>query len=107
LNTVGGFGRLSGFERNSIVGRHAGVARLIAYRRIASPAIFAWEFPVYVGGQVETGNAWQDRADIEDDLLYSAGPFFGVDTPLGPLYLAYAYGEGGENQGYLFLGQSF
>jgi NTE family protein len=40
-------------------------------------------------------------------MRYSAGPFFGVDTPLGPLYLAYAYGEGGENQGYLFLGQSF
>jgi hypothetical protein len=31
--------------------------------------------------------------------------FFGVDTPLGPLYLA--YGEGGEHQGYLYLGKSF
>ena len=106
LNTIGGFGRLSGFERNSIVGPHAGVARLVGYRRIASPAIFAWEFPVYAGVQYETGNAWQKRSDI-DDLRHSIGPLVGVDTPLGPLYLAYAYGEGGENQGYLFLGQSF
>lgn len=106
LNNVGGFGRLSGFERNSIVGPHAGVARLIGYRRIASPAIFAWEFPVYLGVQYETGNAWLRRSDI-DDLRHSGGVFFGVDTPLGPLYLAYAHGDGGENQGYLFLGQSF
>ena len=107
LNNIGGFGRLSGFERDSIVGPHTGVARLIGYRRIVSPAIFAWEFPVYFGGQVEAGNAWQQRDDLEHDLRYSAGPFFGVDTPIGPLYLAYSYGEGGEHQGYLFLGQSF
>lgn len=105
--SLGGFGRLSGFQRNSIVGPHAGVARLIGYRRVASPAIFAWEFPVYAGGQAEIGNAWQNRSDIDEDIRYSAGPFFGVDTPLGPVYLAYAYGEGGEHQGYLFLGQSF
>ncbi len=37
----------------------------------------------------------------------SGGPFIGVDTPLGPLYLAYAYGEGGENQVYLYLGRTF
>ena len=106
-NAVGGFGRLSGFERNSILGPHTGIARLTTYRRIASPAIFAWEFPVYAGAQFEAGDAWQKRNDIENEMRYSAGPFFGVDTPLGPLYLAYAYGEGGENQGYLFLGQSF
>jgi NTE family protein len=107
LNSVGGFLRLSGFDRGSISGRHAGVGQVIAYRRIASPAIFAWEFPVYVGGAFEAGNAWQHRSDIEDDLLLSVAPFFGVETPLGPLYVAYAYGEGGHHQGYLFLGQSF
>lgn len=107
LNSLGGFGRLSGFERNSISGPHTGLARLTAYRRIASPSVFAWEFPVYLGAQFEVGNAWQDRGDIDDDLLYSTGPFFGVDTPLGPLYISYAYGEGGEHQGYLYLGQPF
>ncbi len=107
LDSLGGFGKLSGFERNSIAGPHTGLAKLSAYRRIASPSVFAWEFPVYVGAQFEVGNAWQDRGDIDDDLLYSTGPFFGVDTPLGPLYISYAYGEGGEHQGYLYLGQPF
>ncbi len=107
LNSLGGFFNLSGFERNSITGEHVGLARLLAYRRVASPAVFAWEFPVYAGGFFELGNAWEERSDIDNDLLFSAGPFVGVDTPLGPLYLAYAYGEGGEHQGYLFLGRSF
>jgi NTE family protein len=107
LNALGGFANLSAFERGSIVGPHTGLARLNIYRRIASPAVFAWEFPVYAGMAVETGNAWQDRGDIDDDLLWSFGPFFGVDTPLGPLYIAYAHGEGGQDQGYIYLGKSF
>jgi NTE family protein len=109
LHTLGGFLNHSGFARNSLVGEHTGLARLITYRRIASPAVFAWEFPVYLGGLVEVGNAWDDRGDIDNlnDQLISAGPFVGVDTPLGPIYLAYAHGEGGEDRGYLFLGRNF
>ncbi len=106
-HSLGGFLNHSGFERNSLSGEHTGLARLIAYRRIASPAVFAWEFPVYVGGLAEIGNAWDDRSDIDNDLLISAGPFVGVDTPLGPLYLSYAYGEGGHSQAYLYLGRNF
>jgi len=107
LHSLGGFLNHSGFERNSLTGQHAGLAHLLAYRRIASPAVFSWEFPVYLGGLFEIGNAWEDRHDIDNDLLISFGPFVGVDTPLGPLYIAYAHGEGGENQAYVYLGRSF
>ena len=107
IHTLGGFLNHSGFQRQSLSGKHAGLAHLFGYRRVASPAVFAWEFPVYVGGLFEIGNAWEERHDIEKDLLISAGPFIGVDTPLGPLYIAYAYGEGGENQAYVYLGRSF
>jgi NTE family protein len=107
LNPLGGFLNLSGFERGSITGEHVALARLMTYRRVASPAVFAWEFPVYVGGFVEAGSATNERDRLDDEVLYSGGPFVGVDTPLGPLYLAYAYGEGGEHQGYLYLGRSF
>jgi NTE family protein len=106
LNSLGGFLNLSGFPRDSIVGRHVGLASVRAYREIASPAIFAWKFPVYLGAIVEVGNAWNDREDY-DDVLYSVSPFVGANTPLGPLYLAYAYGEGNEHQGYLYLGAPF
>jgi NTE family protein len=107
VHSLGGFLNHSGFERNSLTGQTTGLAHLLAYRRIASPAVFAWQFPVYAGAVFEIGNAWEDRHDIDNDLLISAGPFIGVDTPLGPLYISYAHGEGGENQAYLYLGRSF
>jgi NTE family protein len=107
VHSLGGFLNHSGFERNSLTGQHIGLARLMAYRRVASPAVFAWEFPVYLGGLFEIGNAWENRGDIDNDLLISAGPFVGVDTPLGPVYVSYAHGEGGENQAYFYLGRSF
>jgi NTE family protein len=107
LHSLGGFLNLSGFDHNSLTGRHAGLAQLLIYRRIASPAVFAWEFPVYLGGMYEIGNTWDDRKDIDNDLRNSGGPFVGVDTPLGPLYLAYAHGQGGHDQVYLYLGRSF
>ena len=77
LNTLGGFLNLSGFERNSITGEHVGLARLTRLSPRRVPAVFAWEFPVYVGGFVEFGNAWDDRGDIDDDLLFSARPVRG------------------------------
>lgn len=107
VHSLGGFLNLSGFDRNSLTGRHVGLGQLLFYRRIASPAVFAWEFPVYVGGLFEIGNAWDDRKDIDNDLLTSGGPLVGVDTPLGPLYLNYSHGEGGRDQIYLYLGRSF
>jgi NTE family protein len=107
VSTLGGFLNLSGFPTDSLVEEHVGLAQLLTYRRIASPAVFAWEFPVYLGAAFEAGNAWRERRDIDNDVLLSVAPFFGVETPLGPLYIAYAYGEGGEHQGYLFLGTAF
>jgi NTE family protein len=107
LFSLGGFGNLSGFERDEIVGNHAGFARLLAYREIASPVVFSWRFPVYVGGSFEVGNAWEKRADLDDELLFAGGGFVGAETPLGPIYLGYGYGEGGNSQAYFFLGQTF
>jgi NTE family protein len=107
VHSLGGFLNHSAFARNSLTGQYVGLARLMVYRRIASPAVFAWEFPVYLGAQVEVGNAWDHQGDWKNDELVGGGPFVGVDTPLGPLYLAYAHGETGEDRAYLYLGRSF
>ena len=45
--------------------------------------------------------------DFGEDLRYSVTPFFGVETPIGPIYVAYGYGGDGRHRGYLFLGQTF
>ena len=106
LYELGGFMRLSGFERGELTGPHAGYLRLMWYRRLADPAFFAWRFPLYFGMTFEAGNTWQERNEI-DDLLLSTASFLGMKTPLGPLYVGYAYGEGSRHRGYLFLGFPF
>ena len=106
LFSLGGFLRLSGFQVDELRDNHYGLIRVMGYRRLATPTLFAWRFPVYLGASFEAGNVWKDRNDIGDWRLSASG-FFGYDTPLGPLYVGYAWGEGGRNRGFLLLGRPF
>ena len=106
LYSLGGFARLSGFARGELTGNHLGLLRLMWYRQLTDPTFFAWRFPLYFGATFEAGNTWTKRSDI-DDILLSTTAFFGLETPLGPLYVGYAYVEGGRHRGYLFLGFPF
>ncbi len=100
----GGFLRLSGFEENEITGQHVGLVRSIYFRRINDFNLM----PTYFGASLELGNVWNDTDDISKDTILAAGNlFFGVDTFLGPVYVGYGYTEGGNNAGFLFLGNPF
>ena len=102
---LGGFLRLSGLERGQLSGPHAGVARLVVYRRIGSSAGGLIEVPTYFGASLEAGNVWQDRDAISvDDLRTNGSLFFGLDTYIGPVFLAAGLGEGGDTNFYLFIG---
>jgi NTE family protein len=101
---LGGFLRLSGLERGTVSGPHAGVARLVYYRRSGDTGSLL-EMPLYFGGSIEAGNAWQSRAEISGgSLLINGSLFAGLDTYLGPLFLGAGIGEGGHSSFYLFLG---
>ena len=101
---LGGFLRLSGFERGAISGPHAGVTRIVYYRRSGDTGSLL-EMPLYFGASIEAGNAWQSRSDISADALLIHGSLFaGLDTYLGPLFVGAGFGEGGESSFYLFLG---
>ena len=64
-----------------------------------------FDFPLYLGGSVEAGNVWQTRSDIGlDSLLVNGSLFAGLDTYLGPLFLAAGFAENGGTSFYLFLG---
>ena len=80
---------------------------IVAYRNIGvRPGSFG--VPVYIGASLEAGNVWGDRSDIRlDDVLFAGSIFLGLDTPLGPVYIAYGHAEGGNDSAYLFLGQTF
>ncbi len=101
---LGGFLRLSGFERGAISGPHAGVMRFIYYRRSGDTGGLL-EMPLYFGASIEAGNAWQSRSDISfDSLIINGSLFAGLDTYLGPLFIGAGFGEGGETNFYLLLG---
>ncbi len=42
-----------------------------------------------------------------DDVIVAGSGFLGVDTPLGPIYLAYGHADGGNDAVYFLLGQRF
>ena len=44
---------------------------------------------------------------VHYDVILAGSVFMGLDSPLGPVYLAYGHAEGGNDSVYLFLGQPF
>lgn len=105
--SLGGLFNLSGYEPNSIVGVYGGKVALLYLFRLAqlSPAIGDG---VYAGVSLEAGNLWMEQSQVStSDLLYSGSLVVGVDTALGPLYLAQGFTEHGIGAAYLFLGRSF
>jgi NTE family protein len=106
--TLGGFLNLSGLPPRYLAGPHFGIARLMYYRRIGRGGSGVLDFPAYAGMSIEAGNTWDDRSDISfSNTRKDASLFLGVDTPLGPVYLATGFDEGGDKAFYLFLGRTF
>lgn len=102
---LGGFLRLSGLERGSLSGPHAALAKLMVYRRVGEPAGGPFETPFYLGASLEAGNVWQDRSDISlDSTLVNGSVFAGLDTVIGPVWIAAGFAEGGRTNFYLFVG---
>jgi NTE family protein len=105
---IGGFFNLSGYSPNQLSGQYTGITRVIFYRNMGSLGLGSWRNQFYLGGSVEAGNAWQRREDITfDSLIYAGSVFVGLNTFLGPVYLAYGMAEGGHQALGLYLGQRF
>lgn len=105
LFPLGGFLRLSGLERGAISGPHAALARVVYYRQFGASSGAIFDTPLYLGASLEAGNVWQSRSDISfGSALVNGSVFVGLDTILGPVYLAAGLAEGGKSNYYLFIG---
>jgi NTE family protein len=105
LFRLGGFQRLSGYERGAISGPHAAVGRLLYYRRIGDSPGGLFDAPVYLGGSLEAGNAWESRGDMSiGSALLHGSLFVGIDSYVGPMFFAAGVGEGGLTNFYLVIG---
>jgi NTE family protein len=105
LFRLGGFQRLSGFERGAISGPHAAVAKLFYYRRIGDSAGGLFDAPIYFGASLEAGNVWETRTDMSfDSVLLHGSLFVGIDSYVGPMFFAAGVGQGGLTNFYLVIG---
>ncbi len=101
---LGGFLRLSGLARGEIAGPHAALAKLVYYRRVGHSTGLL-DTPAYLGISAEAGNVWQTRSEMGfDTMLVNGSIFAGLDTFIGPVYLAAGFAEHGQSNFYLFVG---
>lgn len=101
---LGGFTRLSGLQQEERKGQHAGLASVVMYRQLADFSLMT----VYAGFSAEYGNVVQRREEIKPQNGIAAGSLFmGLDTILGPVYIAFGHAEGGRRNFYFILGQTF
>jgi NTE family protein len=104
---LGGFLRLSGLARGEVAGPNAGLAKMVYYRRFGANNGSLLDMPLYIGGSLEAGNAWQNRSDMAfDDLITNGSVFAGLDTFFGQLYVGAGFSERGQSNFYLFLGNT-
>ena len=104
LFRLGGLFKLSGYQVDELSGQQLGLLRLVYMRRIGDFNLLS----MYLGGSLEAGNTWQDTDDIEFNNLIGAGSLFiGLDTFIGPLYIAYGVAENSHDSFYLYLGKIF
>ena len=103
---TGGFTDLSGFTQDQLSGQQVLLLRSGYYRRLGD---IKW-LPAYAGASLEYGNVYEDRGDISlapSEALLAGSVFVGLDTVLGPVYLAYGHAEQGNDSIYLYLGRLF
>lgn len=108
LFPLGGFLNLSGVRADSLTGPDFGIARLLYYHQIGRGGPGYLDVPTYIGMSLEAGNVWQQRADASlSNTRKDASLFLGMDTFLGPVYIASGFDQHGSQAFYLFLGRTF
>ena len=81
---------------------------MLYYRQVGRGGPGYFDFPTYVGVSFEDGNVWQSRRDITlGNTRKDASIFLGIDTFLGPVYVATGFDQHGNQAFYLFLGRTF
>jgi len=103
---LGGLFSLSGFREGEIRGQVYGVSRL-GYYRTAGSLSGKKGRSIYLGAWTEAGNAWASAREAGFSSLRHTGTLgVGLDTFMGPLYLAYGRADGGHDAVYFAVDRS-
>lgn len=103
LSWLGGFLQLSGYRTGEFVGVGSRFVRVVYNYRLGGPGFLEGMF---AGVSAEAGRIGDAvRGPNAVATLHGNAIYFGVDTPLGPLYIAYGRASSDNRATYLFLGQ--
>jgi NTE family protein len=101
---LGGLFNLSGTPVGAIQGSQVEALAGLAYWRMGQLR-GAMGGDWYAGFSLEAGRAWRKADADRGEVRKAASLFLGLDSLIGPLYLAYGKTFGGESSFYLFLGR--
>lgn len=105
---LGGLFNLSGLRQNGFSGRQMFFGMAQYQRRLSDNSVIPLNMPVYAGFSVEGGQLWSERSDIDLGDLQGAGSIYlAVDSPVGPIYVAYGQTTESRRAIYLALGWPF
>lgn len=101
---LGGLFNLSGLRNSQLRGQHYAIVDFLYYRELDP----AFAVPFYAGASLEFGNVWDTSEEVSaTDAIFAGSLFIGLDTFIGPIYLAYGLAEGGRSAAYFLLGRRF
>jgi NTE family protein len=105
---LGGLFNLSGLSQNFYSGRQMAFVMAQYQRRLSNRSVLPTDMPVYAGFSVEGGQLWSERSDINfDDMIAAGSVYLAIDSPFGPLYIAYGRTKNSQQAIYLALGWPF
>ena len=99
----GGFLQQSGFQTGQLLNERFLYGRLVYNYRLLTVPLFEG---LYAGVSAEAGDYGRPLvAGNPTGTLYSGAAFLAFDSPLGPMYLGYGLGTGGNSAAYFYLGR--
>jgi NTE family protein len=102
LFKLGGFLRLSGYKTGQLLGTDMRFGRLVYNYQLTGAGLLNG---MHVGASLEAGRIGELSVGAEGKTRKGGSIYFALDTPIGPLYLAYGVAEGRNRAAYFFLGQ--
>jgi len=101
--SLGGFLQLSGYKTFQLYGAQLAFGRLIYSYQLDRGGFFKG---AYLGGSLEYGRVRDPVVTTNPTDWQTGGSIFvAVDTPLGPVYLAYGMATGGNRSAYFYVGR--
>jgi NTE family protein len=73
----------------------------VYYHQFKIIPLLSW----YLGTTIEYGGVWESKNDFGSNSEWAGSVFLGANTPLGPVYLGYGYGESNNNTIFFYLGR--